>query len=632
MYRKILPLLISAAGALLPQAGLRAQYDHASDNTLRLMSYNIRNGCDMAGKAFQYAAQIGVISRQRPDVVAVEEVDSATQRSAGRFPLGEYAAALGMHYEYSPAISYQGGKYGIGILSREKPLSVKRIALPGREEARTALIAEFPRYVFAAAHLSLTDADRLSSVEILRAQAEAHPDKPFFIAGDFNLTPASEAGKLLAKYFRVLTDAKKPTYPADKPNSTIDYIAVYSGPRAADVVGLSRGVVNAPTQSDHRPVVTAVRFRTPAARLMYAEPYLQNFAADGVSVMFQTNAVVHAWVEYGEDTLHLLRARTLLAGQEPCFDIENKIRLAGLKPGRKYYYRVGMQEILQNQAYHKILGDTVLTPFHSFSLPADDARDFTAVVLNDLHENDRLMERLIGIAREKAGRYDMLFFNGDCLTEPYSREYAITRVNRLMTAAGAADSHVMAIRGNHEIRNSYSAGMLSLTDCFAGKTYGAFSWGDTRFVVLDCGEDKPDDTWVYYGLNDFTQLRTDQRDFLEQEVSSREFRRAKRHILIQHIPIWGGDNVYTAGFHPWTAMWEPALRRGKFDIDICAHAHSYYYYPAGSHGNPVPCYGGGGPSFSGAEKGTVGILRKRGSELRLTVYDADGQQLLDQQL
>ena len=59
--------------------------------------------------------------------------------------------------------------------------------------------------------------------------------------------------------------------------------------------------------------------------------------------------------------------------------------------------------------------------------------------------------------------------------------------------------------------------MHSLIGYYNDKTYSAFNWGNTRFVLLDCGEDKPDDTPVYAGLNDFTQLRNDQVNFLQTE-------------------------------------------------------------------------------------------------------------------
>ena len=208
----------SAAALCLLPSGAEAQTDHGAENTLRIMSYNILNGKQIDGKTFNYERQISVIRGMNADLVTLDEVDSITERSKGHFVLREYAAALGMHHFYSPTIDFQGGKYGIGMLAKKFPQRITRIALPGREEKRTLIIAEYPEYIFASTHFSLTPADQLKSIAILRSEAAKH-NKPFFVAGDMNFTPESEAGKLLSKYFTLLTDPKQPTFPADAPKA-----------------------------------------------------------------------------------------------------------------------------------------------------------------------------------------------------------------------------------------------------------------------------------------------------------------------------------------------------------------------------------------------------------------------------
>lgn len=64
-----------------------------------------------------------VINREHPDVVALQEVDSVTQRIGGCDLLGELGKLTGMQQVYAPAISFDGGKYGIGLLCRKKPLA-----------------------------------------------------------------------------------------------------------------------------------------------------------------------------------------------------------------------------------------------------------------------------------------------------------------------------------------------------------------------------------------------------------------------------------------------------------------------------------------------------------------------------
>lgn len=166
-----------AALSLVPQ-GTKAQYDHGESNTLRIMSYNIYNGKQVDGKTFNYEQQADIIRRMNPDLTTIDEVDSMTERSKGHFAIREYANALGMHYVYSPSIPYRGGKYGMGMLAKKYPQSITRITMPGREEKRTLIIAEYPDYVFASTHFSLTPVDQLKSIDILRSEAAKY-DKPF---------------------------------------------------------------------------------------------------------------------------------------------------------------------------------------------------------------------------------------------------------------------------------------------------------------------------------------------------------------------------------------------------------------------------------------------------------------------
>lgn len=57
-----------------------AQTEHRGQTILRMMSYNIHDGIGLDGKT-DYNRIAGVISKWSPDVVAVQEVDSATQRA-----------------------------------------------------------------------------------------------------------------------------------------------------------------------------------------------------------------------------------------------------------------------------------------------------------------------------------------------------------------------------------------------------------------------------------------------------------------------------------------------------------------------------------------------------------------------
>ncbi len=233
---------------ILVSVGLRA-------GSYRVASYNIRNGIGIDG-IMDRDRIAETISRLNADIIGVQEVDSVTGRSGGTYVLGEVAAQTGMIPVYAPAIDFDGGRYGIGILCRVAPDSIVRISLPGREEARTALICLWPEIAVCCTHLSLTDSDRLAGglIAAKRLQ-ELAGDRAMIMLGDFNTLPNSELWSSLLHTFGLqrADGFQTPTFPSDKPMETIDYI-LSGGPNCT-----ASGIrVLESTASDHRPIVTDI--------------------------------------------------------------------------------------------------------------------------------------------------------------------------------------------------------------------------------------------------------------------------------------------------------------------------------------------------------------------------------------
>lgn len=231
---------------------LTACKQHHSE--LLVMTYNVRH-CSGMDLVVDYDRTAEVIRQMKPDFVALQELDSMTGRSGQRYQLGELASLTGYEAVFGAAIDYDGGKYGVGILSREKPLSTKTIPLPG-EEPRVLLVVELKNYVMACTHLDLEEEARLASVPLIVEEAKRWR-KPFLVAGDWNDTPGSALLQEMAKYFNILS-ISEPSYPADVPVDCLDYIAIYKD-RQAEVRESS--VVNEPEASDHRPVKVMMRVR-----------------------------------------------------------------------------------------------------------------------------------------------------------------------------------------------------------------------------------------------------------------------------------------------------------------------------------------------------------------------------------
>ena len=609
--------LIALAALLLCSFTLDAQSQPPrEENSLRIMSYNVRNCKGMDNKT-DIDRVAGVILAAAPDVVAIQELDSMTIRNR-KDMLGELARRTLMHATFASPVRIAGGRYGIGILSKEKPLQVKRIPLPGKEEKRMLLMVEFERYVMLCTHFSLTEKDRLTSTGII-LDAVADVDKPVFLAGDMNDTNDSEMQRRLTGKFRVLNNPEQPTFGTGDNTRCIDFIYGLEGATPYSV--LARKVIPDEIASDHRPVWVDVRLAADEEDIFRTRPYLQNPVGGGITVTWLTGVPVHSWVEYSSDRVNWTKAQTFTNGQVVAGNKIHKIRLEGLTPGVRYHYRVASREITLYGAYNKEFGHTAVSDEFSFRLPAPGENDFTALVFNDLHKNKPLVDTLMTAV--KGVDYDLVFLNGDIVDDPKNEDAAVDFLSYLTEKIDAANHPIILLRGNHEIRNAYSVELGDLLDYVGGKTYGSFDWGDTRFVMLDCGEDKPDDTPVYYDLNDFTQLRVDQAAFLGGELACEDFLEAGKRVLIHHIPVYG---VREGGFNPSGELWCPLLAGAPFNVAINGHTHRRTVHAKGSVGNDFPVAVGGG---SNVETGTVMILERKGDELTLRMLATSGETLHD---
>lgn len=589
----------------------------ANGGVKRIMSFNVRNAKGM-DNIKNYDRTANVINKANPYIVALQELDSVTGRSSKENVLNEIASRTGMYATYASAIKYDSGAYGIGVLSKEKPIKTRRIALPGTEERRVALIVEFNDFVFCATHLSLTDKDVFSSIDIIKEELKGEK-RPVILAGDLNIEPSSEQYKEFSKTFTTLNDIKKNTFPADNPDKCIDYIMAYNNSVPYSVY--AKGVLEEPASSDHRPIYVDIAFGVPTDKILRTNPYLQNPVNGGMTVSWLTTVPTYSWVEYGVDSSSLQLTHKLVDGQVISNNKQHKIRLDNLNANTKYYYRICSKEILYYGAYKKDFGNTYKSPVYSFTTVPATKADFTAIIFNDLHKRKATVDMLMNSIGDT--KYDMIICNGDCIDDPKDEDDVLSFMNYFHDKVKAHSSLVIYIRGNHEIRNSYSIALRELLDYVGDKTYSAFSFAGTRFVILDCGEDKPDETSVYYGLNDFTELRKRQKEFLQNELSSKEFKNSKQRVLMHHIPIYGKDkDSYT----PCLDLWGETLSKAPFDMCINAHTHKASYIKKGEEGNNFPIIIGGGYA---EKEATVMIMQKTGEKLTLKVLTADGKTLYE---
>src|SRR5213080_5349690 len=89
----------------------------ATAHTIRVMTYNIHVGVGM-DKKLDLARIAGVINAQHPDLVGLQEVDRGVARTQRIDEIAEIAKLTRMEYAFAFNLRYQGGQYGVAILSR----------------------------------------------------------------------------------------------------------------------------------------------------------------------------------------------------------------------------------------------------------------------------------------------------------------------------------------------------------------------------------------------------------------------------------------------------------------------------------------------------------------------------------
>lgn len=241
----------------------------AAQDTLKVITYNIFNAQHPDKDGESTLKEIAnFISEEDPDFVALQEVDSATNRLAKLndnryFSLADSLAELtNMHASFSKAIGFDGGDYGIAMLSR-RPVNARKVQLPNPKEGepRVLLTAEISialekKMIFAATHLDHQyKENRLQQVDVVSELLLHKNNVPIILAGDFNFEPDSKAYQTIQKYWvdTALEDEHPDfTYPTNNPSRRIDYVFVSPSKRWEIT---SYRTHNLP-YSDHLPVVT----------------------------------------------------------------------------------------------------------------------------------------------------------------------------------------------------------------------------------------------------------------------------------------------------------------------------------------------------------------------------------------
>lgn len=253
IHRTILVILL----VFMLQADLQAQ-------RISVLSYNIHIGQDAQNKD-QLSAMADFIQSSGAALIGLQEVDSVCNRSGKVDQLALLKKRTGMHGVFSRHFAFDGGAYGLAVLSKYPIDSVRhdRISLQsmGKQETRALLVVfvtvNKQPLAFATVHLDYRDAaSRKQQAQEIVQQFNSYT-MPVILTGDMNTEPKTAAIDVLNSVFQDCTQDQAFTYPVEKPTKKIDYVFV----QKHSVKEIHLATVLPQIFSDHLPVMATIRLK-----------------------------------------------------------------------------------------------------------------------------------------------------------------------------------------------------------------------------------------------------------------------------------------------------------------------------------------------------------------------------------
>ena len=287
-----------------------------------------------------------------------------------------------------------------------------------------------------------------------------------------------------------------------------------------------------------------------------------------MAIVWLTDTPSHSKVRYGRGTGLNRVAEPQVDGLVPV-GTRHVVHLAGLEPGSTYAYQVVSTRVVRLKAYWPDKGLDAESAVHAFTTLDARLPAASFSVVTDTHEDVGRVNRLMKMI--DWATTDFLVHTGDAFHWIDTEEQLFRNWLAPTTAALAHTKPLMYARGNHELRGPFARSLFEYVPTVEGTFYYARDAGPVHLLVLDTGEDKPDDTNVYARLNQTTAYRNEEYAWLEAHVrTDRRMAEAPFRAIVMHQPQWGW---LAEGPERWTALASGA----GVDLVIAGHRHRFSY-------------------------------------------------------
>ncbi len=301
--------------------------------------------------------------------------------------------------------------------------------------------------------------------------------------------------------------------------------------------------------------VLGTPFSNPAFKIDI-QPVVFESGDDMYTVMWTTTKRGSGKVTYTYDGIEYT-ATDHTGGNIRCNDTVHSVRVPK-KHLDNNTYTVSSQFVAYKGAYDAIKGKTITSEPIDFK-GFNNQESLNALVLSDIHGAPETMYKASASFEEKP---DIIILNGDIADTMQTKEQFLQIID-ISRELSKGEIPVVYARGNHEPRGEYASEFMAYFKTSSGNLYYTFNYGPIWSVVLDCGEDKPDDHKEYSGLVDFSSYINTETEWLKNLSPDTNETTEYRLCITHSTAIWdeyGND-------------WTPALEKLGINDAIFGHLH-----------------------------------------------------------
>ncbi len=219
--------------------------------------------------------------------------------------------------------------------------------------------------------------------------------------------------------------------------------------------------------------------------------------------------------------------------------------------------------------------------------PITEKSSYNIVNIADAHN---MTDEPIKAGSHFGDELDLLVLNGDIPNDSGNIEY-FKGIYKISGDITKGERPCVFSRGNHDMRGTFAEEIASYTPTSNGKSYFTFKLGPIWGIVLDTGEDKPDDSDEYGRTVCCEAFRREEDCFIDNILAKEEWRSYPVRLILSHNPF--------ATQHPQPfdiekelfKSWCLKLKKLEASIWLTGHMHTCFdEEPGGAHDDyGAPC-------------------------------------------